>query len=163
QPQPGGEQAAGRPRVLVQLRLLLPCLGPGPALHRARVAHPDTDPRPARAARPAGQTAQDLPRPAQPGRRRRTGRPVHPPPIPALGLGPLAGLGVLAVLFPPGVGPTPVEGIEVTKPPWIYWWMFTLENWIGLSGILWGGGVLFALLVAVPFLDRNPRRYWRQR
>src|SRR5262249_39790446 len=83
--------------------------------------------------------------------------------ITALGLVLLAGLGVLAVLFPPGVGPTPVEGIEVTKPPWIYWWMFTLENWIGLSGILWGAGVLFALLVAVPFIDRNPRRYWRQR
>ena len=73
------------------------------------------------------------------------------------------GIGVLAVIFPPGVGPTPVEGIEVTKPPWIYWWMFTLENWVGLSGILWGAGALFALLVAVPFIDRNPRRYWRQR
>jgi ubiquinol-cytochrome c reductase cytochrome b subunit len=41
--------------------------------------------------------------------------------------------------------------------------MFTLENWIGLSGILWGAGVLFALLIAVPFIDRNPHRYWRQR
>ncbi len=47
--------------------------------------------------------------------------------------------------------------------PWMYWWMFTLENWIGLAGILWGVGVLFGLLVAVPFLDRNPHRYWRQR
>ncbi len=83
--------------------------------------------------------------------------------IGALGLVLAGGLGVLAVLFPPGVGSTPVEGIEVTRPPWMYWWMFTLENWIGLSGILWGGVVLFALLVAVPFIDRNPRRYWRQR
>ena len=83
--------------------------------------------------------------------------------IGALGLVLIGGLGVLAVLFPPGIGSTPVEGIEVTKPPWMYWWMFTLENWIGLSGILWGAGVLFALLVAVPFIDRNPRRYWRQR
>jgi ubiquinol-cytochrome c reductase cytochrome b subunit len=80
-----------------------------------------------------------------------------------LGLILLGGLSVLAVVFPPGVGPTPVEGIEVTKPPWMYWWMFTLENWIGLSGILWGAGVLFALLIAVPFIDRNPHRYWRQR
>jgi ubiquinol-cytochrome c reductase cytochrome b subunit len=45
----------------------------------------------------------------------------------------------------------------------MYWWMFTLENWVGLSGILWGAVGLFALLVAVPFIDRNPRRYWRQR
>ncbi len=83
--------------------------------------------------------------------------------IGALGLVLLGGLGILTVLLPPGVGPTPVEGIEVTRPPWMYWWMFTLENWVGLSGILWGAGVLFALLVAVPFIDRNPRRYWRQR
>jgi ubiquinol-cytochrome c reductase cytochrome b subunit len=83
--------------------------------------------------------------------------------IGALGLILLGGLSILAVVFPPGVGPNPVEGIEVTKPPWMYWWMFTLENWIGLSGILWGVGVLFGLLVLVPFVDRNPRRYWRQR
>jgi len=38
-----------------------------------------------------------------------------------------------------------------------------MENWVGLTGILWGAGALFALLVAVPFIDRNPRRYWRQR
>ena len=83
--------------------------------------------------------------------------------IGALGLVLLGGLGVLAVLFPPGVGPTPVEGIEVTRPPWMYWWMFSLQNWVGRSGILWGGIILFALLIALPFVDRNPRRYWRQR
>jgi quinol-cytochrome oxidoreductase complex cytochrome b subunit len=75
----------------------------------------------------------------------------------------LAGLTVLAVLFPPAVGPTPVAGIEVTKPLWIFWWMFTLEDWVGLSGILWGGVGLFLLLFAVPFIDRNPARSWRAR
>lgn len=83
--------------------------------------------------------------------------------IGTLGLGLVGVLGVLAVLFPPEVGATPVEGIEVTRPPWMYWWMFTLENWVGLPGILWGTGVLFLLLIAVPFLDRSPRRYWRER
>lgn len=83
--------------------------------------------------------------------------------IGSLGLILLGVLAALAVVFPPGVGATPVEGIEVTRPPWMYWWMFTLENWIGLTGILWGAGVLFALLVAVPFLDRNPRPSWRHR
>ncbi len=81
----------------------------------------------------------------------------------AFGLVLLGVLGVLAVLFPPGVGPTPVEGIEVTKPPWIFWWLFTLENQIGLKGILWGAGVLFALLIALPFVDRSPGRHWRKR
>ena len=75
----------------------------------------------------------------------------------------LAGLSVLAVLFPPPVGPTPVAGIEVTRPLWVYWWMFTLENWFGLSAIVWGAGVLFGLLVLVPFIDRRPARYWRAR
>jgi ubiquinol-cytochrome c reductase cytochrome b subunit len=97
-----------------------------------------------------------------------TGEPLSPfthhlRRIGTLGLVLAGGLAVLAIVFPPGIGPTPVEGIEVTKPPWMYWWLFTLENWIGLSGILWGAGVLFALLAAVPFIDHNPRRHWRQR
>ncbi len=83
--------------------------------------------------------------------------------IAAFGLGLTGVLGILAVVFPPAVGPTPVAGLEVTKPPWIFWWMFTLENWIGLSGIVWGGGVLFLLLIILPFVDRNPNRYWRHR
>ena len=83
--------------------------------------------------------------------------------IAALGLVLLGLLGVFAVLFPRGVGPTAVEGIEVTKPPWMFWWLFTLENWIGLDGIVWGTAVLFGLLAAVPFIDRNPERRWRRR
>ncbi|HET7399393.1 MAG TPA: cytochrome b N-terminal domain-containing protein [Intrasporangium sp.] len=72
-------------------------------------------------------------------------------------------LGVVAVLWPPSVGPRPVTGIEVTRPPWTFWWMFTLENWVGLSGILYGGGVLFLLLIILPFVDRNRNRHWRRR
>ena len=75
----------------------------------------------------------------------------------------LAAVGVLAVVRPPGVGATPIEGIEITKPLWMFWWMFTLENKIGLKGILYGSGALFALLIAVPFVDRNPQRWWRKR
>lgn len=83
--------------------------------------------------------------------------------VAAFGLVLLAALTVLAVLFPPAVGPPPVAGVEVTKPLWMFWWMFTLENWLGLSGIVWGGTLLFVLLFAVPFLDRNPARSWRAR
>lgn len=81
----------------------------------------------------------------------------------AFGLALIGVLIVLAALFPPGLGPTPVEGIEVTRPLWIFWWLFTLENWWGLKAILWGTIALFALLVAVPFIDRRPERYWRRR
>ena len=83
--------------------------------------------------------------------------------IAAFGLILVGALGILAVLSPPAVGPPPVTGLEITKPPWNFWWMFTLENWIGLSGILYGGGALFLLLVALPFVDRNPNRLWRKR
>ena len=83
--------------------------------------------------------------------------------IAALGVALTGLLGILAVVAPPAVGPPPVEGLEVTKPPWNFWWMFTLENWFGLSFILYGGGALFLLLIALPFVDRNPHRYWRHR
>lgn len=72
-------------------------------------------------------------------------------------------LGVLGVLRSPGIGPTPVEGIEITRPLWMFWWMFTLENWWGLKAILWGSGALFAILALVPFVDRRPERRWRRR
>ena len=36
--------------------------------------------------------------------------------------------------------------------------MFTLENWIGISGILVGGAALFGIPALVPFIDRQPRR-----
>jgi len=83
--------------------------------------------------------------------------------IGALGLVLLGVLGVLAIVRAPGIGPTPVEGIEVTKPLWMFLWYFPLEEWFGVSAILWAVIVLFALLVAVPFLDRGAQRHWRRR
>ncbi|QGG94114.1 cytochrome b [Actinomarinicola tropica] len=81
----------------------------------------------------------------------------------AFGLALVGGLLVLAALFPPGLGPTPVEGIEITRPLWMFWWLFTLENWWGLKAILWGSVALFVLLFAVPFVDRGGERRWRKR
>lgn len=83
--------------------------------------------------------------------------------ITAFAIGLLGVLGILAVLAPPEIGPNPVAGIEVTRPPWNFWWMFTLENWVGLPGILYGELAFFALLIVLPFVDRNPNRYWRRR
>lgn len=72
-------------------------------------------------------------------------------------------LGLLAVLFPPEIGPTPVQGIEITRPLWMFWWLLTIENFWGIPAILWGPAVLFGLLAIVPFVDRGPERYWRHR
>jgi ubiquinol-cytochrome c reductase cytochrome b subunit len=72
-------------------------------------------------------------------------------------------LGLLSVLFPPGIGPSPVAGVEVTKPPWVFWWMFGLENYLGVKGILYGVIAFFGALVALPFIDRRGERRWRKR
>lgn len=81
----------------------------------------------------------------------------------ALGITLAGVLGVLAVLLPAPLGSTPVPGIEVTKPPWMFWWPFTLENWFGIAAIAWGMIAFFVLLALVPFLDRGPERRWRRR
>ena len=75
----------------------------------------------------------------------------------------LGGLLALAVLFPPGIGPTPVEGVEVTKPPLPLLWLYPLENWFGLGAVFYGSLALFLLLVLVPFVDRGPERLPLQR
>ena len=81
----------------------------------------------------------------------------------AFGVALLGGLLVLAAVFPPGLGPTPVAGIEVTRPLWMFWWLFSLENWWGVKAILWGAIALIVLLALVPFIDRGPERRWRKR
>lgn len=63
---------------------------------------------------------------------------------------------ILAVLRPPVVGPAPVEGIEVTKPPWPFLPLFAVENWVGVPGLLWVSVATFAGLALVPLLDRSP-------
>jgi len=67
-------------------------------------------------------------------------------------------LTVLAVLLPPPQGPVPIEGIEVTKPPWPLLWIYPIENWIGVIGILWATLAIVVVLLAVPFIDRGEER-----
>jgi len=65
---------------------------------------------------------------------------------------------IVAALFPPAHGPAPIEGIEVTKPPWPLLWLYPLENVVGLNGILYGTIALLAILFLVPVLDRGSER-----
>lgn len=83
--------------------------------------------------------------------------------VAAFGLVLLGIVGILAVLLPPPIGATPVAGIELTRPPWNFWWLYTLENWFGLPAILFAEVALFTMLAAVPFLDRSRNRWWRRR
>ncbi len=68
----------------------------------------------------------------------------------------------LAVILPPGEGPAPVPGIEVTKPLWVFLPAYGLETLFGLAG-LWGMAAVFLWLLAVPILDRGRAPGWRGR
>lgn len=70
---------------------------------------------------------------------------------------------VLSGLFPTGLGPQGVEGIEVTKPPWYFLWLYQPENWFGLDALWIFSAILFVGLLVVPFLDRSPERDPRRR
>lgn len=70
---------------------------------------------------------------------------------------------LLAGVVPTGLGPAGVEGIEITKPPWYFLWLYPLENWFGLDSLWVVPGLLGLALVAVPFLDRSPERDPRRR
>ncbi|MFD0274238.1 cytochrome bc complex cytochrome b subunit [Kitasatospora sp. NPDC127111] len=83
--------------------------------------------------------------------------------VAAFGLVLVGALGILAVLVPPVIGPTPVDGIEITRPPWMFWWFFPFEEWFGVTSIAVVIFALFALILLVPFLDRSPRRRWQER
>ncbi|TQK45147.1 ubiquinol-cytochrome c reductase cytochrome b subunit [Streptomyces sp. SLBN-118] len=83
--------------------------------------------------------------------------------VAAFGLVLLGALSLLGVLVPPVVGPTPVDGIEITRPLWMFWWFFPMEEWFGVASIGWVILGVFGLTFLVPFLDRSPRRRWRER
>jgi len=66
---------------------------------------------------------------------------------------------LLAALLSPPHGPAPIEGIEVTKPPWPLLWIYPVEDWVGVSGILWATLAIFVALLLVPLADRSPERH----
>ena len=76
----------------------------------------------------------------------------------------LVGAALLLSAFAPSkLGAAGVEGIEITKPPWYFMWLYPFENWFGLSPLYVVPGVLSAGLLAVPFLDRSRERDPRRR
>jgi len=70
---------------------------------------------------------------------------------------------VLSLVWPAGLGPRPVPGLEETKPPWMFLLLYPFEDWFGLSALVWVPVVLFGLLALVPFVDRGAYRSPRRR
>lgn len=72
-------------------------------------------------------------------------------------------LGALAAFFAPGIGNPGMEGVEVTKPFWFFLWIYTVENSIGLWGMIFAPLLLFGFLFLVPLLDRRHEHAARPR
>jgi ubiquinol-cytochrome c reductase cytochrome b subunit len=72
-------------------------------------------------------------------------------------------IAVLALIFPAPLGPQPIEGIEVTKPPWPFLWIFPIESAFGIEWLLPVSAAPLLLLLLVPFLDRGEEPGSRKR
>ena len=79
-----------------------------------------------------------------------------------------AGVGVflliclLALTIAPPLGEEPVLGLEVTKPPWQFVWIFALEN-LWVPSLIVAPPLIILFLAAIPFVDQNKQRYWKKR
>lgn len=71
--------------------------------------------------------------------------------------------GTLAILFPAPIGQPGVLGQEVTKPLWMFWPFFGLEDIFGLKGLVYGMVAFFVILALIPSLDRGPYVNWAKR
>lgn len=58
----------------------------------------------------------------------------------------------LALILPPHLLKAPVPGVEETKPPWVFWYFYPIESFMGMGGILLGSAVLMIGLVMIPIL-----------
>lgn len=77
----------------------------------------------------------------------------------------LAATAVLSLVAGATLGERPNPAIEVTKPWWMFLPFYPLEDWFGLTALLWAPAILVGALILVPFVDRSPwrspaRRRW---
>lgn len=56
------------------------------------------------------------------------------------------------------MGPEPIDGVELTKPPWPFLWLYAIESTIGVQWLFPASILLLTLLLVVPLADRNPAR-----
>jgi ubiquinol-cytochrome c reductase cytochrome b subunit len=64
----------------------------------------------------------------------------------------------LAIVFPREAAPAPIEGIEVTVPPWMFLPLYPFENAFGIIALIIIPGILVLLLLLVPLIDKDPNR-----
>ena len=71
-----------------------------------------------------------------------------------------AGIGIftliclLALTIAPPLGRVPIMGLEVTKPPWQFVWIYALEN-LWVPSLIVAPIIIGLCLISVPFIDRS--------
>lgn len=63
---------------------------------------------------------------------------------------------LLALFLPAPIGQHGMPGAEVTKPWWMFVWLFPAEAALGAKALIIAPAILGLLLVLVPILDRSP-------
>jgi quinol-cytochrome oxidoreductase complex cytochrome b subunit len=69
---------------------------------------------------------------------------------------------LLALVVAPPLGDQPVLGMEVTKPPWQFVWIYALEN-LWVPSLIIVPPLIILFLASVPFIDQSEERRWRKR
>lgn len=75
----------------------------------------------------------------------------------------VAVLAFLAVISPEPLVGNGVAGLEATKPPWMFLWIFGFEDVFGIQSLVWGPALVLTLLAIIPFIDRSPYLSLRRR
>lgn len=78
------------------------------------------------------------------------------------GAGVFALICLLALLITPPLGNQPVLGMEVTKPPWQFLWIYALEN-LWVPSLIVAPPLILLMLAAIPFIDRGKETHWKKR
>ncbi len=69
---------------------------------------------------------------------------------------------LLALFISPPLGEKPVLGMEVTKPPWQFVWIYALEN-LWVPSLIVAPFLIGIGLFLVPILDRGKEIHWKNR
>ena len=64
----------------------------------------------------------------------------------------------ISLLFPREAAPAPINGVELTTPPWIFLPIFPFENLFGIVSVLFVLWIPIIGLAIIPLIDRNPDR-----
>ncbi len=65
---------------------------------------------------------------------------------------------VMSIVLPQKIGPAPVQGIEVTKPLWMFLPIYFAEDFIGVVALLVLPAIIGIILVAFPLINRDGSR-----